>query len=105
MKIADLMAHAKRLRLRKSYLRLRPRLVYLVDTTHGYCHPNRQGFTSGQTAWSDQSLWFQCHKDAREHADTLDPWLKPTVLKLNVCAFEEPIAHSEKPPASDAQTV
>ncbi|WP_375292107.1 hypothetical protein [Sphingomonas melonis] len=99
LKIADLMEAAKRLRLRKGVVKFRPRLVYLVETSTGYTHPKRMGYTSGQTAWSDPSLWFQCHKDA----DTIPAWEKPKVIKLNVCAFEEPIIRSNSPPASTEQ--
>lgn len=100
LKIADLMEAAKRLRLRKGNVKFRPRLVYLVETSTGYTHPKRMGYTSGQTAWSDPSLWFQCHKDAADHADTIPAWQKPKVIKLNLCAFEEPIIRGNSPPAS-----
>lgn len=94
MTIADMTQEAKRLRTRKSPLRYRPRLIYLVNTIGGYCHPNRIGYTSGQTAWSDSSLWFQCHRDAKDHADKQPSWHKARVVKLNIAAFEETICKS-----------
>ncbi|SFJ47556.1 hypothetical protein SAMN03159338_1496 [Sphingomonas sp. NFR04] len=99
MKIAELMEAARKLRLRKGQLRFRPKLIYLVDTVGGYTHPSREGYTSGQTAWADRTLWFQCHGDAKEHADKQPPWHKPKVVKLNICAFEEPIKQA---PISEA---
>lgn len=103
LKIAELMEGAKRLRLRKGMVKFRPNLVYLVETVGGYTHPRRMGYTSGQWAWMNSDLWFQCHKDAADHAATIEAWQKPKVIKLNVCAFEEPIIRSNSPPASTEQ--
>lgn len=95
MTIADLTEAARKLRLRKAPVRFRPRLIYLVETTHGYVHPNHTGYVSGQEAWTSSYLWFQCHKDASDFAKTRPPLEKATVLKLNLCAFPEPIIKSK----------
>lgn len=88
MTLTEITEAARKLRLRKTPIRFRPKLVYLVEVGGMYVHPNRDGLIGGQTAWTDSSLWFQCHKDAQEHADTI-PDAK--VIKLNICAFKEPI--------------
>lgn len=94
MKLAELMEGARKLRLRKAPLRFRPQLIYLVDTIGGYVHPSQSHLTSGQTAWTDSNLWFQCHKDARDFAELQPAWHRARVIKLNICAFEEPIIKS-----------
>ena len=95
MVLAELTDAAKRLRLRKSPLRFRPTLIYLVDTVAGYTHPNYPGYVSGQTAWSNSYLWFGCHKDAKDFADEQPAWHEAKVVKLNIAAFEEPIIRSK----------
>lgn len=91
MKLADIAEACCKLRLRKQPLRFRPRLIYLVDTCGGYKRPGQEGFVSGQTAWADPSLWYQCHGDAAVHAKMLSPGYKAKVVKLNICAFEEQV--------------
>jgi hypothetical protein len=78
-------------------MRFRPKLIYLVDTAGGYSHRGKEGFISGQTAWTIAHICFQCHKDTKDHADTLAPSLRAKVIKLHLCAFEEPIMKSAKP--------
>ena len=104
LKLNDLMEAAKKLRLRKAPLRYRPRLIYLVETQTGYTHPTRMGYTSGQTAWTNSDLWFQCHKDAHDHAESIPAWEKPKVIKLNIAAFEEPIIRSNPTPEQPPTT-
>lgn len=103
LKLVDLMEAARKLRLRKAPLRFRPRLIYLVETSTGYVHPGRMGYTAGQTAWTNSDLWFQCHKDAADHAATIPACEKAKVIKLNIAAFEEPIIRNTIPPASTEQ--
>lgn len=91
MNIQAIIEAAKRLRLRKAPLRFRPQLIYLVDTRYGYVSPRREGYISGQTAWLDRDVRFQCHKDAKDFADAQPASDKAKVVKLNVCAFEESI--------------
>jgi hypothetical protein len=95
MKIAQLMEGARKLRLRNAPLRFRPKLIYLVDTVAGYSHPSRDGYVSGETAWADRTLWFQCHADAKAYASKQPAWHKAKVVKLNICAFEEPIKRTQ----------
>jgi len=96
MKLADITIAMKKLRLRKAPLRFRPALKYVVEVGGvGYVHPSRVGITGGETAWADSSLWFSCHKDAADYARTRAPYEKARVVKLNVCAFEEPVNASK----------
>lgn len=94
MTIADLTQAAKKLRLRKAPLKYRPRLIYLVEAHGSYVHPSQPGYIGGQETWSNADLWFQCHKDAADYAKTRPKTDKAQVIKLNICAFPEPITKS-----------
>lgn len=68
-----------------------PVLIYLVEQGKGsgmYCHPTRMGITAGVCAWAERGLHFQCHKDAKEFADTVP---RGNVVKLRLYARHEPI--------------
>ena len=92
--ISEMTIAAKKLRTRKTPLRFRPQLVYLVETHGMYIHPKHNYLTGGQTAWLNPELHFQCHKDAKDFADTRLKHEKAKVIKLNVAAFQEEICRS-----------
>lgn len=99
MKLADATEYCRKLRLRKAPLRYRPKLIYLVEVAGcAYVHPSRNHLTGGQTIWTDPTYWFQCHKDAKDFANTRKPHEKARVVKLNVCAFEEKIIRTPRKP-------
>lgn len=69
----------------------KPVLIYLVEQgkdTGIYCHPAVMGFQAGVCAWAEKRLHFQCHKDAKEFADTVP---RGNVVKLRLYARQEPI--------------
>lgn len=74
--------------------KMAPVLRYLVETRDGfYTHPNVAGLHSGQEAWCDPRLWFQCHLDASEHARTLE---SANVIKMRIRAEREPIRRDNR---------
>lgn len=89
--LTEVTTWVKKLRTRKTPVRFRPKLIYLVETVGGYRHPSREHYTSGQEAWANPRLWFQNHGDARDYADSRPASDKARVVKLNLCAFEEEI--------------
>ena len=91
MKLEEIMLACRRRRLWKLPLRFRPTLIYLVEVRGCYVHPSRDHYTSGQTAWADSSLWFQCYRDAADYAARRPASDKAKVIKLNIAAFEEPV--------------
>lgn len=93
MSIKEITEAARKLRLAKRPVRFRPRLIYLVESHGMYVHPRRTYLSGGQTSWTDSSLWFQCHLDAREFALAI-PGSK--IVKLNICAFEEPVIKARR---------
>lgn len=95
MKFAEVAEYCRKLRTRKKDMKYRPKLVYLVESNGiFYSHPSREGFSAGQTVWSDSSLWFHIHSDAVDYANTRPTTEKARVVKLNICAFEEDIKKS-----------
>lgn len=88
----DVINYCRKLRLRKTSVKFRPTLIYLVEVGGGmYAHPDCEYLTGGQTAWMTPRLWFQCYGDAKAYANIRPAFEKARVVKLNICAFEEEI--------------
>lgn len=89
--LAEITEACRKLRLRKSPVRFRPTLIYLVDTRGGYVSPRHEGYISGQMAWLHHDLHFSCYTDAKAFSDTRPISDNAEVIKLNVCGFEEKV--------------